>query len=50
VPSTYLLVGLAKVEFADNQRFTIKWTVLTTLIMLLVNLALGVIPLVGPTR
>ena len=50
VPSTYLLVGLAKVEFADNQRFTIKWTVLTTLIMLLVNLVLGVIPLVGPTR
>jgi CitMHS family citrate-Mg2+:H+ or citrate-Ca2+:H+ symporter len=50
VPSTYLLVGLAKVEFADNQRFTIKWTVLTTVIMLLVNLALGVIPLVGPTR
>jgi CitMHS family citrate-Mg2+:H+ or citrate-Ca2+:H+ symporter len=50
VPSTYLLVGLAKVEFADNQRFTIKWTVLTTVIMLLVSLALGVIPLVGPTR
>jgi CitMHS family citrate-Mg2+:H+ or citrate-Ca2+:H+ symporter len=47
VPSTYLLVGLAKVEFADHQKFTIKWTVLTTLIMLLVNLAFGVIPLVS---
>jgi CitMHS family citrate-Mg2+:H+ or citrate-Ca2+:H+ symporter len=47
VPSTYLLVGLAKVEFGDHQRFTIKWTVATALIMLLVNLALGVIPLAG---
>ena len=24
VPSTYLLVGLAKVEFGDHQRFTLK--------------------------
>lgn len=45
VPSTYLLVGLAKVEFGDHQRFTIKWTVATSLLMLLVNVAVGAIPL-----
>jgi len=49
VPSTYLLVGLAKVEFGDHQKFTIRWTVITSLIMLLVNLALGVIPWLGRT-
>ena len=27
VPSTYLLVGLAGVEFGDHQRFTLKWAV-----------------------
>ncbi len=47
VPSTYLLVGLAKVEFGDHQKFTLKWTVLTSLIMLLVNLLVGVIPWAG---
>jgi CitMHS family citrate-Mg2+:H+ or citrate-Ca2+:H+ symporter len=47
VPSTYLLVGLAKVEFGDHQKFTIKWTVATSLMLLLVNLLIGVIPLVG---
>lgn len=47
VPSTYLLVGLAKVEFGDHQKFTLKWTVATSLILLLVNLLVGVIPLAG---
>ncbi|MGQ2929584.1 MAG: citrate transporter, partial [Sphingopyxis sp.] len=27
VPSTYLLVGLAGVEFGDHQKFTLKWAV-----------------------
>jgi CitMHS family citrate-Mg2+:H+ or citrate-Ca2+:H+ symporter len=47
VPSTYLLVGLAKVEFGDHQKFTLKWTVATSMILLLVNLLIGVIPLSG---
>ena len=47
VPSTYLLVGLAGVEFGDHQRFTIKWAALVCLLMLLTSLALGVFPLVG---
>lgn len=47
VPSTYLLVGLAGVEFGDHQRFTIKWCLLTSLLMLAVGVATTVIPLVG---
>jgi CitMHS family citrate-Mg2+:H+ or citrate-Ca2+:H+ symporter len=37
----------AKVEFGDHQKFTLKWTVATSLILLLVNLLTGVIPLAG---
>ncbi|MCX6553265.1 MAG: citrate:proton symporter, partial [Acidobacteria bacterium] len=47
VPSTYLLVGLSGVELGDHQRFTLKWTVASALVMLMVGLGLGVIPLVG---
>lgn len=47
VPSTYLLVGSAKVEFGDHQRFTLVWTVLSSLILLAAGLATTVIPLVG---
>ena len=47
VPSTYLLVGLAKVEFGDHQRFTLKWAVLICLAILLAALLLGVFPLFG---
>jgi citrate-Mg2+:H+ or citrate-Ca2+:H+ symporter, CitMHS family len=47
VPSTYLLVGLAKVEFGDHQKFTLKWTVGSSLLMLLANLVFGVIPFTG---
>jgi CitMHS family citrate-Mg2+:H+ or citrate-Ca2+:H+ symporter len=45
VPSTYLLVGLAGVEFGDHQRFTIKWAVLICLLMMVTSLALAVFPL-----
>jgi CitMHS family citrate-Mg2+:H+ or citrate-Ca2+:H+ symporter len=47
VPSTYLLVGLVGVELGDHQRYALKWTVLTSLVLLLAGLACGVIPLVG---
>ncbi len=47
VPSTYLLVGLCKVEFGDHQKRTLLWTVASSMLMLLVSLLLGVIPLVG---
>ena len=45
VPSTYLLCGLAGVEFAEHRRFTIKWAIITCLVMLAAALVLGVIPL-----
>lgn len=47
VPSTYLLVGLVEVDFDDHQRFTIKWALLTSLIILAIGLLTAVIPLVG---
>ena len=47
VPSTYLLVGLVGVELGDHQRFTIKWSVLTSLVLLAIGLVVGVIPFRG---
>ncbi len=34
VPSTYLLVGLAGVEFSDHQKFTLKWAIVICLLMM----------------
>ncbi|AMO79546.1 MULTISPECIES: CitMHS family transporter [Pseudomonas] len=45
VPSTYLLVGLAKVDFGDHQRFTLRWAVLVCLAILAAALLLGLFPL-----
>jgi len=47
VASTYLLVGLADVEFGDHQRFTLLWALSAAFVMLVAMLILGVIPLVG---
>jgi citrate-Mg2+:H+ or citrate-Ca2+:H+ symporter, CitMHS family len=47
VPSTYLLVGLVGVELGDHQRFTLKWSVITSLVLLMVGLLMGVIPFSG---
>lgn len=47
VASTYLLVGLADVEFGDHQRFTMLWALSAAAVMLVTMLLLGVIPLVG---
>jgi citrate-Mg2+:H+ or citrate-Ca2+:H+ symporter, CitMHS family len=47
VPSTYLLVGLVEVDFDDHQRFTLKWALLTSLVILAVALLTRVIPIVG---
>lgn len=43
VASTYLLVGLAGVNYADHQRFTLKWAVGTVLVMLLTAILTGAI-------
>lgn len=45
VPSTYLLVGLAGVNFGDHQRYTLKWAIGTTLVMLATALIIGAISL-----
>ncbi len=45
VPSTYLLVGLAGIEFGAHQKFTIKWAILTCLVMRAAALLFGVFPL-----
>ncbi|MEX2695246.1 CitMHS family transporter [Rhizobium mongolense] len=46
VPATYVLVGLAEVEFADHQRFAFKWAGLLAALMLLVALATGIVSLI----
>jgi CitMHS family citrate-Mg2+:H+ or citrate-Ca2+:H+ symporter len=43
VASTYLLVGMSKVDFGEFQKFTIKWTVGTSLVMLAVSIVCGVV-------
>lgn len=47
VPSTYLLVGLAGVEFGDHQRYTLKWAIAICLVMMAAALLFGVFPLVA---
>ena len=47
VPSTYLLVGLVGVDFDAHQRFTLKWALLTALVLLGIGVLTTVIPLVG---
>jgi citrate-Mg2+:H+ or citrate-Ca2+:H+ symporter, CitMHS family len=47
VPSTYLLVGLADVEFGDHQRYALKWTIGICLVLMSAALLLGVFPLVA---
>ncbi|MFC7219358.1 CitMHS family transporter [Streptomyces polyrhachis] len=43
VPAVYVLVGLAKVEFGDHTRQTVKWAALTSLVVLLAGLLFGII-------
>jgi CitMHS family citrate-Mg2+:H+ or citrate-Ca2+:H+ symporter len=47
VPSTYLLVGLCGVEMGDHQKFTFKWALVTSLVLLVIGLLTTVIPLAG---
>lgn len=45
VPSTYLLTGMAGVDFGDHQRFTLKWAIGTCLVMIIFSVILGVVHL-----
>jgi len=42
-PATYLLVGLARIDLGDHQRFTIPWLFAVTCVMTLVCVVLGVL-------
>jgi CitMHS family citrate-Mg2+:H+ or citrate-Ca2+:H+ symporter len=44
VPSTYLLVALAGIDFGDHQRFTLKWAILVCICILIAALLLGTFP------
>ncbi len=43
--ATFLLIGLAKVDLADHQKFTFKYAFMTTLVMTLISVIIGVIPI-----
>lgn len=47
VASTYLLVGMCKVEFGDHQRYTLIWSISASLVMLVASVIFGVVPLIG---
>lgn len=46
VASTYLLVGMAKVEFGDHQRYTLMWSLCASLVMFAAAMLCGVIPFI----
>ena len=45
VPSTYLLVGLARIDFGEHLRFTMPWALAACAIMLVTCLLFGIFPL-----
>ncbi len=47
VPSTYLLVSLAGVEFGAHQRFTFRWAVVTCAVLAGAAVAFGAFPVRG---
>ena len=50
VAATYLLVGLAEVEFGDHQRYTLLWALSAAFVMLAAALLFGAFPLVSHMR
>ncbi|MDQ8702999.1 CitMHS family transporter [Streptomyces sp. LHD-70] len=43
VPAVFVLVGMAKVEFGDHTKFTVKWAALTSLVVLAAGILFGII-------
>ncbi len=43
-PTTFLLVGLTGVDLGEHQKFTFKYAFLTTLVMTIVALIMGILP------
>ncbi|MCS4063741.1 Citrate transporter [compost metagenome] len=44
VASTYLLCGLAGVEFSDHQKYTLKWAFALCMLIMVVAMAFGLFP------
>ncbi|MDH2125926.1 citrate:proton symporter [Pantoea brenneri] len=44
VASTYLLVGMLKLDYAQTQRFTLRWSFITSIVFFLTCLLLGAFP------
>lgn len=44
-PATFLLIGLTNIDLADHQRFTFIYAFLTTLVMAIVSVIIGIFPL-----
>jgi citrate-Mg2+:H+ or citrate-Ca2+:H+ symporter, CitMHS family len=44
VPSTYLLVGMAGVNFGDLQKSALLWSIGSSIIMIIVAITIGIIP------
>lgn len=47
VASTYLVVSMLDLDYAENQRFTLKWSVVSSLILLAIALLTGIVPLLA---
>ncbi|MEW1754795.1 CitMHS family transporter [Streptomyces angustmyceticus] len=43
VPAVYVLVGMAKVEFGDHTKFTVKWAALTSLVVMGAGVLFGIL-------
>jgi CitMHS family citrate-Mg2+:H+ or citrate-Ca2+:H+ symporter len=43
--STYLLIGLSRIELGDHQRFSLRWTLAVSLLMLALLVVTGAVPL-----
>lgn len=44
VASTYLLVGMLKLDYAQTQRFTLRWSFINSIVLLVVALITGCFP------
>ncbi|KQN50538.1 citrate transporter [Serratia sp. Leaf50] len=44
VASTYLVVSMLKLDYSENQYFTFKWSLLSSLILIVVSLLTGIFP------
>ena len=44
VASTYLVVSMLKLDYSENQYFTFKWSLVSSLILIAVSQLTGIFP------